>query len=521
MQILTVNEMRRVEEKCARIGLSPAALMENAGKAVAEVVGGILCGLEKRQVVVLVGPGNNGGDGLVAARYLHEWGAEVNVCLFTERVPDDPNLKLVSQSSINLVDVTRDNELTRFNKLVSSADAVIDALFGTGKIRPLDGLIKRALVGISHIRNKQPSLCIIAIDVPSGLNADNGTVDDVCLYVDATISLGFPKRGLFYSPGMERAGKLTVADIGIPSGFVDTGDYELITADLVKTILPLRPKEANKGSFGRAMVIAGSQNYIGAAYLACMGALRVGSGLVTLAIPTSLQPVLAAKLTEVTYLPLPEIHSGDISLGAAKLIYKELPSYNAMLIGCGLGQSGSTVRFVRSLLLKPKTTLPSLVVDADALNILAGTRNWWQQLADDVILTPHPGEMARLVDMPVADIQSDRVIMAKQAALVWRKTVVLKGAHTVIASPDGRCRISALDNPGLASAGTGDVLSGIIAGLLAQGLNLFDAASSGVFLHSEAGDIVRNKIGDCGMIATDLLPELPVVIKNIKESRVG
>ena len=238
----------------------------------------------------------------------------------------------------------------------------------------------------------------------------------------------------------------------------------------------------------------------------------------TLATAASLQPVLAAKLTEVTYLPLPESHPGIISPEAARLIHQELDHYDVLLLGCGLGQSQSAIKFIRSVLFRLKPTSPSLVLDADTLNTLAKIPNWWQQLVNDAILTPHPGEMARLAGVSVDEVQSDRVGIAQKVALEWHKTIVLKGAYTVIAAPGGQARVSPIANPGLASAGTGDVLAGAIAGLVAQGLSLFDAAACGVFLHSEAGEMVKARLGDAGMIASDLLPALPLVIKQLKET---
>ncbi len=517
MKILTITQMRQVEEECAKIGLPPSMLMENAGEAVAEEVRKILGTINKQRILILIGPGNNGGDGLVAARRLHGWGAKVSLYLVSQRPLDDPNLELVRERSLTCIEAVQDKNLGRFDELLLSANAVIDALFGTGKSRPLRGIFRQALDRVGKAKKRQPGLRIIALDLPSGLNADSGAVDPVCLYVDNTITLGFPKPGLFNSSGAERAGKITVADIGIPPYLVESVTEELITNEWAKSVLPERPLQANKGSFGRVLVVAGSINYIGAAYLACSGAIRVGAGLVTLATATSLQPILASKLIEVTYLPLPESNPGIISLRAASLIHQELDHYNVLLIGCGLGQSQSAIRFIRSTLFKSKSALPSLVLDADALNTLAKTPDWCQQLDSDAILTPHPGEMARLAGVSVDEVQSDRVGMAKKVALEWHKTVVLKGAYTVIASPDGQSRISSIANPGLASAGTGDVLVGVIAGLLAQGLSLFDAAACGVFLHGEAGEVVRARLGNAGMIASDLLPVLPLVIKQLKE----
>ncbi|MFB0559566.1 MAG: NAD(P)H-hydrate dehydratase [Dehalococcoidales bacterium] len=516
MKILTTSQMRQVEQDCAKIGLPTDVLMENAGKAVAEEVRQILGAIKKQRIVILIGPGNNGGDGLVAARHLHDWGAKVSLCLLSRRPPDDPNLTLVQERGIPCIEVTQDESLDRLNELLSSANAVIDAIFGTGKSRPLRDISQQALDRVNRAKKKYPSLHIIALDLPSGLNADTGETDPACLYVDNTVTLGFPKPGLFNSPGADRAGKITVVDIGMPAHLAEGVTTELITNEWAKSVLPQRPLQANKGSFGRVLVVAGSINYIGAAYLACSGAIRVGAGLVTLATATSLQPVLASKLTEVTYLPLPESHPGIISLHAARLIHQEFNNYNVLLLGCGLGQSQSTIRFIKSTLFGLKPVPPFLVLDADALNTLAKIPNWWQQLTDNAILTPHPGEMARLVGVPVDEVQSDRAGIAKRVAQEWHKTIVLKGAYTVIAAPDGQAKVSPIANPGLASAGTGDVLTGAIAGLLAQGLSFFNAAALGVYLHAEAGEMVKSRLGDAGMIATDLLPELPLVIKQLK-----
>ncbi len=516
MRIVTSEQMQQIEQDCAKIGLPADVLMENAGKAVAEEVRRILNAIDQQHILFLIGPGNNGGDGLVAARHLHDWGAKASLYLCGKR-PNDSNLELVQKRSMTCIEAAQDENLDKFDELLSSASCVIDALFGTGKIRPLQGTFQQVLDRVGRAKRETANFRIIALDLPSGLNADSGAVDPACLYADNTITLGFPKPGLFNFPGAERVGKITIADIGIPSYLADSVTAELITDEWAGTILPKRPLNANKGSFGRVLVVAGSINYIGAAYLACSGAIRVGAGLVTLATATSLQPILASKLTEITYLPLPESRPGIISPQAAELIGRELSDYNVLLLGCGLGQNQSIIEFISSILFKPE--LPSLVLDADALNTLAKIPGWWQQLTNDAILTPHPGEMARMAEVSVAEIQADRVRIAKKLALDWHKTIVLKGAYTVIAMPEGYSRISPIANPGLASAGTGDVLTGAIAGLVAQGLSLFDAAALGVYLHGEAAEMVKSKLGDAGMIATDLLPALPLVIKRLKENR--
>jgi len=516
MKVLTSEEMRRVEQECTKIGITTDLLMENAGKAVAEETKRILGDIDKKHIVLLAGPGNNGGDGLVTARYLSDMGAKVNLFLPGGRPANDNNLKLVKERSI-----TCHESLEGLAELLLSADAVIDALFGTGRSRPLADDFKRLLKQVSATAGDRPEMEIIALDIPSGLDANSGGCDPACLRASHTITLGFPKPGLYNLPGAGRAGTVTIVDIGIPEYLAKDVTTELITDDWARSALPRRLLESNKGSFGRVMVVAGSMNYIGAACLACSGAMRVGAGLATLATAKSLHPIMATKLTEVTHLPLPESSPGIVSAEAAGALLPELTSYKALLIGCGLGRSEAAMTFSRSVLLQLKYKLPPLVIDADAINTLSKTTGWWRQLTDNAIITPHAVEMARLTGMMVTDIQADRSGTAAGAAAEWGKTVVLKGAYTVIATADGKLRISPSANPGLSTAGTGDILAGAIAGLLAQGLKPFDAASLAVWLHAKAGEAVKEEMGDSGMIASDLLPQLPKAIKKLKTKRNG
>ncbi|MBN2075760.1 MAG: NAD(P)H-hydrate dehydratase [Dehalococcoidales bacterium] len=521
MKIVTANQMMRIDRECAENGLPTSILMENAGKAVAVEAARILGEYYSKKIVILAGPGNNGGDGLVAARYLWDSGLEVRLYLFGKKRVDDPNLELIHDRNISCTEVSTDNDLNELTTDLRDTDAVLDALFGTGTNRPLEGVFRQALDMIGKASRENPNLQVFAVDIPSGMNADTGAVDDVCLYADDTITLGYPKVGMYNYPGSERVGRITVVDIGIPPQMAEGISLELNTAEKIKPLLPRRPISANKGTFGKVLVIAGSVNYIGAAYLACSGAMRVGAGLVTLAAPTSIQPVLASKLTEATYLPLPEINGRINSKISVKLLEDELPKYDSLLVGCGLGQSEQTVDLIRRLLFDNEIDLPPVVLDADALNILADEPEWWRRFTGSAILTPHPGEMSRLTEVQVNEIQQDRLKVAEEAAQKWNQTVVLKGAYSVIASPENPSVINPAANPGLASAGTGDVLAGVISGLLAQDLPSADAASCGVYLHGEAGESVRKKLGDTGIIASDLLPELPVIIKKIKEGISG
>jgi hydroxyethylthiazole kinase-like uncharacterized protein yjeF len=513
MKIVTAEQMRKIDQESIRLGTPVSVLMENAGKAVAEETRSYLGMMEKQHILCLIGAGNNGGDGLVAARYLHDWGAKVYVYLCSERPADDINLELLWKRGISCTEAAKDEDYEKFDEELIKATCVIDGLLGTGKIRPLEGIFRKVLEKVNQTK-KDRELSIIAIDLPSGMDADTGAVDPDCPDADMTVTLAFPKPGLFKFPGAERAGKLKIADIGIAESLAAPINTELITKEWASKVIPERPLNANKRTFGKLLVCAGSINYTGAAYLACAGAVRTGAGLVTLATADSLQPVIAARLAEVTYLPLPEAGPGIISAEAAESVYEQCKQYDALLSGCGLGQNLSTVEFVRSLL--SRTELPPMVLDADALNILAKIQGWQQRITGETILTPHPGEMSRLCGLSIEEIQADRAGAALKFAGEWQKTVVLKGAFTIIAASDGRCRVSPFANPGLASAGTGDVLAGVIAGLKAQGLPSFDAAALGVYLHGEAGERVRQEIGDTGMTASDLLPALPLVIKQLK-----
>jgi len=517
VKIVNVAQMQDIERRCTEEGLSTSQLMDNAGLAVAKATHNWMGEVAEKRIVILIGPGNNGGDGLVAARHLQDWGATVFIYIAAPRAADDVNYNLLLEKGIICNQAAKDTKGSLLTGLLGSANAVLDCLFGTGKSRAISGVYKRILEKVQQAKEEQPNLHIIAVDLPSGLNADTGAIDPVTPKCDLTVALGYPKLGMLLFPGADMLGTLAVANIGIPPHLAQDIKLELITKAWARSVLPPRPLNANKGSFGKAMVIGGSINYIGAAHLACCGALRVGAGLVTLATPQSLQPILAAKLTEVTYLPLPEAQPGVTSAEAASLLPEWIPQYDVLLIGCGLGQNPSTIEFVQKVLSSlPKKDCPALVLDADGLNILATLPQWWRKLKGDVILTPHPGEMARLCGLSIEEIQSDRLGVAQQMAKRWGKIVVLKGAHTVVASPDGQMRISAVANPGLATAGTGDVLAGVITGLLAQGLKPFEAACCGVYLHGAAGEKLTGEMGDAGIIASDLLPVLPYIIKNTK-----
>jgi NAD(P)H-hydrate epimerase len=498
-------------------GVPVPQLMENAGLAVAQEVWLFLGEVAERAVLVLAGPGNNGGDGLVAARQLHDWGSKVSVYMLKPRDAErDQVYRQVVERDIPVKTVADDKRLQALEKMLSRAELVIDALLGTGRMRPIDGKLAAIMKRLAAARQGPLPPRILALDLPTGVGCNVGAVDPLCVPAEVTVALGHSKVGLHTLPAAQYCGRIVVADIAIPAALSENLPYELMTAAWARSSLPPRPPEANKGTFGKVLVVAGSTNYIGAAYLASVGAGRVGAGLVTLACARSIYPIMATKLVECTFLPLPDV-DGLLTAEAAQNVLQALDQgYNALLVGCGLGQMAYVQAFVLSLLPRLKgETLQAVIIDADGLNALARKEHWWQELSVPAILTPHPGEMSRLTGLPVADIQADRLQTAVRQASAWGTTVVLKGAHTVVAAPDGRARVSPFANPALASGGTGDVLAGAIAGLVAQGLEPFDAAALAVYLHGRAGEKVRGELGDAGLLAGDLLPALPQVIKEL------
>ena len=532
MKIVTAAQMVALEQAAISRGVSADNMMENAGLAVAQAARKRLGGVAGVKVAVLVGPGNNGGDGLVTARHLRRWGAEVAAWMLTARPDVDPKLDEARLYGVRLlfpaaISGDSDPSLSELDAWLAGCRLAVDAVLGTGRARPLDGLLERAS-GLLSAHRSGGRLAVLALDMPSGLDADTGQVDPACYPADLTVSLGFPKVGLVTMPGAAQAGRLEVAGIGLPPGLVaeaesDLGlDLELLTREWVAQRLPERPPDAHKGSFGHALVVAGSRNYVGAASLASQAAVRVGAGLVTLASPRSVYPIAAGKVTEAIHLPLPEDEEGRIHLDAAKVIGDSAARYTAVLAGCGLGWSGATVRFVEELLLGDAVRgiplihgLP-LIIDADGLNNLSQIPDWWQRLGSPAVLTPHPGEMATLTGGTIFGIQSDRIAQVREWSSRWGVTVTLKGAYTLVGEPGGPVGVSPFANPGLASGGTGDVLSGIIVGLMAQGMAPGEAAACGVYLHGLAGEAAVRRKGNAGTTATDLLELLPETIAQVK-----
>lgn len=571
MKLLTADQMRALEQRADKSGNTYARMMERAGKAVADAIAARLKPRDTN-VLVLVGPGNNGGDGLVCARYLHDAGARVSLYLW-KRVPreDDENYRLCVERKMPVTRVEDDAEFAALKKLLPDCDVLVDALLGTGVTRPIEGRLKELLAVVkaeiapapllSHalgeaegdsrsiLRSLAPLLphmttrprdytttrpLIVAVDLPSGLNPDTGEIDPAALAADLTVTFAFPKIGQLTFPGANAVGELVVADIGIPEEWASAVRLEVASAREVAARLPARPRDAHKGTFGRAMICAGSVNYTGAAFLAGSAATRAGAGLVTLALARTIYPMIAAALHETTFLVLPD-DLGVLIPDAVKILRERLGDYDALLIGPGFGRDPKTIEFVQQLLgleTKAKTQVgfatksmehggtqgnwPPLVIDADALFALARSGEWWRRLPPNAaILTPHPGEMATLCGLTPVVVQAERIGIAKKYAAEWRQVVVLKGAHTVVAAPDGRVTLLPFATPALATAGTGDVLAGTMVALLAQKLEPFDAAVVGAYLHGLAGEMAGREIGKAGVVAGDLLARLPETIRKV------
>ena len=513
MKIVSSAEMKRIESRCEARGISASQLMENAGRAFAEEVREWGGGVAGKNVVALIGPGNNGGDGLVAARRLHDWMANVEVCLCSPRPESDKNLDLLLERGLHPMPVYEDGGLEALREALKSAEIVVDAALGTGRSRPIAGKLEEIFTELEAAGKSNGNLRVAAMDLPSGVDADSGQGDPAGPRADLTVALGYPKTGMFAFPGASRVGNLRIADIGVPDGLANEVSLEMLTGPMVKGLLPERPADAHKGTFGRLVVVAGSGRYVGAAYLACAAATRVGAGLVTLACSPVVRAIVGARAAEVTYIPMED---GSEVQDWKTAIDEEIEQSNALLVGCGLGREARVWDLVKGLLLDGGGDATPAVVDADGLNALASEDGWWDKLNREAVLTPHPGEMSRLMGVSTAEIQGDRIGTAREAAGRWGQTVVLKGAHTVVARPDGRAVVSPFANPGLASAGTGDVLAGAIAGLMSQGLGVWEAALAGVYLHGVAGEVGREEMGEAGLVASDLLPRLPGAVRGVE-----
>ncbi len=507
MKLLTAAQMQGVDRQASEeIGIPGVVLMENAGRGMAEHILESFAALKPGPVLVLAGKGNNGGDGYVIARHLIEAGWQVITLVLAEReaIQGDAavNLNVLEACGGRVLFAADDASLEQVLAQQNSARLLVDALFGTGLTKPVSGRYAAAISWINH----SPA-AVAAVDIPSGIDASTGRILGQSVSADLTVTFAFPKIGQVSYPGAGFVGELVVVDIGIPAKVASqvTEDSLLVTGPVAKTLLPLRPQDGHKGTFGHLLVVAGSVGKSGAAVMTAEAALRGGCGLTTLACPAEIQPVVASQLTEVMSAPLADA-DGEVSLESLSALQSLLEEKQALAVGPGFGLGAEASEVVRRLV--ADCSLP-MVVDADGLTALVGHLELLTERQAPLVLTPHPGEMARLAQLPVSAIQEDRVAVARDFAIRHGVVLVLKGARTVIALPDGRIRINASGNAGMASGGMGDVLTGLIGSLLAQGLESGRAAVLAVFLHGYAADRLAELYGDAGLLAGDLITELP------------
>jgi len=507
MKVVTSQQMREIDRKAIEENnLFGLILMENAGLRIFQNLKKIYADLRLKKVIIFAGSGNNGGDGFVVARHLYNYGVKVKVFLLApfNKIKGEAgeNLNIIDKMGVELIET----ETTKFEEIqeaVQNYDLIIDAILGTGLQGRVTGL-KAKIIDLVNVAGKE----VVAIDVPSGLDADTGKLEGPCIKATHTITLALPKIGLLLFPGASYAGKVTVEDIGIPSCLLKNNKIKtnMVTREIVKSLLPFRATYSHKGSFGKVLILAGSVGMTGAAYLASEAAMRSGAGIVVLGIPRSLNPIMEVKLTEVMTLPLAETEKQSLGEDVEETILKLMKDFSVLGMGPGISLELETQRLVRKII--EKSNIP-LVVDADAIYAISKDTNILKKIKVPMVITPHPGEMAKLVNKDTDYILNNQLDITREIAQEFGIVVVLKGARTIIANKEGEAYINVGDNSGMATGGSGDVLTGIICSLIAQGANNFSAAIAGVYIHSLAGDLARDIKGERGMIAGDILSQVP------------
>lgn len=509
MRVVTASQMQNIDRRTIeQYGIPGLELMERAGLGVVRTIEEMLVNVADKKVVIFCGRGNNGGDGFVIARRLFQRGAQVEPYLLGQEkdIKGDAWVNLERVLGLGL----EVKSITEREQMASSLDAdlIVDAIFGTG----IKGAVKGLAAEVIELINNAEAL-VVAVDVPSGLNTDTGAVEGPCVQAEVTVTMALPKRGLLLSPGREYAGRLEVVDIGVPPKAIEEEgvNVELLEDKDIAALLPVRPPDAYKGDCGRVSVIAGSVGMTGAAALTCQGVMGSGAGMAILAIPESLNDIMEVKLTEVMTRPLPETEERTLSLAAEPKIWELLEWADVLAIGPGLSRHEETKALVRRIL--AKVDIPT-VIDGDGLNALAEDVDMLSQVKTDIVLTPHAGELSRLIPRSIAEVNAWRIEVAQGSAKDFG-VVVLKGSPTIIADPSGEAFINPTGNAGMATAGSGDVLTGAIAGLMAQGLRGIEAAKVGVFIHGLAGDMVARRKGQWGLIAGDLVDALPEAMVSV------
>ena len=511
MKLVTSAQMQAIDNKAiTELKIPGIVLMENAANGVCSDIYA-LDAHESKRYLVIAGPGNNGGDGFAIARKLHTKNISVKTIMLSK--PADltgdskTNYDILNNVSGEIIET---NDLVKIKHELMHSDIVIDALFGTGLARALDGVYKSAVELINDYAK-----FVISVDIPSGLDSDTAKPKDVTVTADVTVTFAYEKIGHVISPGKRYCGRVTVADIGIPdSASLDMGIKNFIVkeSDIRRLMLHLkRSDDSHKGDFGHALIVAGSRGKTGAAAMTATAALRVGTGLVTMAVPASLNAIFEEKLTEVMTEPVRD-DDGYFSDDAYDRIMELTDKKSVVIIGPGMSTHPKTKTLVRELIKNIKD-IP-IVIDADGINIIAGDITILKEAKTDIILTPHAGEMGRLVNMSAQDVLDDKINIARKFAVDKNVALILKGANTIIATPDEKVHVNGTGNAALSTAGTGDVLTGMVGGLLGQGLSVLRSSIIGTYIHGALGDEIAAKYGKVGIIATDFLAVIPSVINN-------
>jgi hydroxyethylthiazole kinase-like uncharacterized protein yjeF len=509
MLVCTAEQMRELD-RCTieDYGVAGVVLMEVAGRAVADTICRV-SDVGAGRVVIFCGGGNNGGDGFVIARHLIGRGSAVTVCLLAarERIRGDAatNLSVLQRLGADVRSACDDDQLARLDSEIRHATVIVDAMLGTGLNQPLGGIYRAAVDRLNACDALR-----IAVDIPTGLEADSGQVLGAAFQAHHTVTFGYPKLGLVLHPGVELVGELHVADIGIPKLLEQYKPFvaRLLDGDFVRSRMPVRPPAGHKGTFGHLLVIAGSVGKSGAALLCAESAMRAGVGLCTVATLPEVLPALECKTREVMLEPL--LPAGVETLDDRDATFAQLKTLlrgkSAVAIGPGIPRGTGTERFMFRLV-RELESVP-LLIDADGLNALAGQVELLGQQSYPIVLTPHPGEMGRLTGLAALEVQQKRVELARDFAETHAVHLALKGARTVVATPEGTIYLNPTGNSGMASGGTGDALSGIVGALLAQGCSAEYALALGVYLHGAAGDRAARRVGTCGLVASDLIDEI-------------
>ena len=505
MRVANVEEMRAMDRYAIeKLGIPEEILMENAGLAAINVLKNKI-GIKDRKFVIFCGSGNNGGDGLVVARLLHSGGGNVKVFLLADstkyRGAAKINFAIITKLPIEVIKL---ESAVSAKKDIAHCDAIIDAIFGTGLDRPVAGLASDVIALINKSKKK-----VLSLDIPSGVNGNTGNIMGTAIKADYTVTFGLPKTGNMLYPGYELCGELFVSHISFPPSAYKQDSIKVQTNDSVQ--LPARPAEAYKGSTGNVLFIAGAANYYGAPYFAAMSFLKSGGGYARLAAPRSVVPVIAKRGREIVYLPQEETSEGSIAFHSKKGLLAAAANVDMVVIGPGLSLQEETVRLVKELTAEIKVPL---LIDGDGLTAVADNPEILRSRKAPTILTPHLGEMARLSGKSVAEISGNKIGILQETAEALKATIVLKGAHSLICTQGGKVYINLSGNAGMATAGSGDVLTGCIAAMYGMGLKTDEAACKGVFLHGYAGDLAAAKKGADSITAKDIMEFLSQAIKN-------